>query len=1269
MGWLWRKIKDTAVAFLGLAWLYISNTARLYYEWYCFSPASLLLLSIPIVLSLGILGQEFGVEHLFWDSDSGRRELVAGASLGALACFLFYFSVLVYKEPGRWAALADSALGFTARWWPRSADREGSFYDCAWRVVLLLWIPIGAVLAFIALVRGAELARSVWLPIGAWATALAACLALRGIAWLGRTRNWRDTDSGSGSFTRCLLVFLVPLALYDLALWRGLDSPVAALCLVLALVVVPLYASRWPKQGARLVWGCLLVLWIIFANSYIYKLRFPGLDAYYSPKTPTNSISILRSTSDWLQEAQEAQEAREAEAYSNASARQMSAQGKAVHALRRAPADQGYLRDFAEGVLRGEGYKGVSVPEVGLLKLTSGVIDTNRVWEELTKDDLKKLEDLSPWVKVPLKWLIRQPAVKAGTPPGGHSGFSLRMERGNLDPTLTSILGLEELNGSRSENLKLSLDRILQSVEKKGVHDTDPRNLAFDEALAAAGDLYVQNDRKALERMNSALKKDPKNSIYLYMRGNVRMAIGDSQGAIEDFRNARGKDRYINEVCLGRIGIGELHVRFGMVPKDPQHQADFAKWFTLSDTAKVLHCDEWVRGARELIASQNYVQARVKIQEAICDTPRSCSGRLKKWGEFLEIVERLVRISQARDDAQQVLKEWKNRDLQHASNELAKGFLLLELGEMDEARRSLERAASQDVLDPSAWVGLAKYHRKLNETALADDAQRSAESRRVRRLSWERLCIRERVRNDIRWLHKLICIKPLQELKNDRETANLSIDPKPVNYVLQEVLYPKLFDQVFADRIKAFTDWRRLVMTPDGPRLNSLVPLATGLLDPNDSLTRWRDLHYRSGRSQSIDLDFEAERRNKPVLVVVATSGGGITAAIWTASCLAELEKKVDTFPQHLRIITGASGGMVGAAAYVIGLSSAPPVAAGGEGESGRSMPKKRSPDELDSVVRVVSQDSLSSTASHMMLHDLPSILLPAIQSVDRGLVLERQWEKSWEDNLNLSTLYGLKGRGLSVSDLADGEREGWRPSLIITPMLVESSDWLLISNLNLASLRFGEQFFSTYPASRDSFRLSTALRMNASFPLVSPGTYLPAVTVLGGPVVPPRRVVDAGYLDNFGVRIATAWIDQHRDWILAHASRLVFIELHAFPKDRANGAVVSRFRITFDWGRTPLDAAFGSYRQSMVVRNEERVRELKAWFNDDPDKPTSDDFFRPFVLTCPQGTALGWSLPSSEQEKAKAATYLAQPAESRSTEYTTFVKAFQEICKILKHQ
>src|SRR5262249_49089892 len=69
--------------------------------------------------------------------------------------------------------------------------------------------------------------------------------------------------------------------------------------------------------------------------------------------------------------------------------------------------------------------------------------------------------------------------------------------------------------------------------------------------------------------------------------------------------------------------------------------------------------------------------------------------------------------------------------------------------------------------------------------------------------------------------------------------------------------------------------------------------------------------------------------RYYPRLAVVAVTGGANRSALWTDVALDELENRLrgaatpageSHFPRHVRLIAGASGGMVGAAHYVATL-------------------------------------------------------------------------------------------------------------------------------------------------------------------------------------------------------------------------------------------------------------------------------------------------------------------------------------------------------------
>ncbi|MFL5329063.1 MAG: patatin-like phospholipase family protein [Gemmataceae bacterium] len=304
-------------------------------------------------------------------------------------------------------------------------------------------------------------------------------------------------------------------------------------------------------------------------------------------------------------------------------------------------------------------------------------------------------------------------------------------------------------------------------------------------------------------------------------------------------------------------------------------------------------------------------------------------------------------------------------------------------------------------------------------------------------------------------------------------------------------------------------------------------------------------------------IDFCGETRGRHLahqkrpLVVVCVSGGGIRAAAWSTAVLHHLEmafaKEQIDFPCHIRVFTGASGGMVGASYYVANLPN-PPLS-----------PLVRSVRQLDEQYAAITTDCLSPIVHAMTYQDVRSTFSPFGRPRDRGQALEATWTANLQGALDQP-----------MNRLAEGEKDGWRPSLIFSPMLVEDGRRLLISNLDLRGVasndgsilqekrdeqtdlslllqkdlnRFSREsfeFFRLFPQPwiRHSFRLATAARMSASFPYVSPAPTLPTT--------PRRRVVDAGYYDNDGVSLAASWLfsGSNRDWLRRHVSKIVLIQI-----------------------------------------------------------------------------------------------------------------------------
>jgi hypothetical protein len=283
-----------------------------------------------------------------------------------------------------------------------------------------------------------------------------------------------------------------------------------------------------------------------------------------------------------------------------------------------------------------------------------------------------------------------------------------------------------------------------------------------------------------------------------------------------------------------------------------------------------------------------------------------------------------------------------------------------------------------------------------------------------------------------------------------------------------------------------------------------------------------------------------AERR--PV-VVVAASGGGLRAAVWTQAILQRLEfefrnKKVK-FPAHVVVITGASGGMLGASYYTAVLPTA-------------SLDSKDRLEQLKGQFHsLATTDFLTPLTQELAFRDLPLFFSPWPRKYDRGMTLEDAWT-------------GMKyGNSLNVSfhDLKKHEQEGNCPSLIFSPMVVDDGRRLLISNLDLSYVasndgnllrdtkQVGEtgsenysrealEFFRLFPTTQKQFRLATAVRLSASFAYFSPATYLPTN--------PPRRIVDAGYYDNDGTSVAASFLfsGMNRQWFEEFASGLVLIQI-----------------------------------------------------------------------------------------------------------------------------
>jgi len=238
-------------------------------------------------------------------------------------------------------------------------------------------------------------------------------------------------------------------------------------------------------------------------------------------------------------------------------------------------------------------------------------------------------------------------------------------------------------------------------------------------------------------------------------------------------------------------------------------------------------------------------------------------------------------------------------------------------------------------------------------------------------------------------------------------------------------------------------------------------------------------------------------------VIVVASSGGGIQAAAWTARVLTGLELKCreefgrdyKEFGRSIRCISSVSGGSVGAMYFVNAYTA-------------RGLPDRKI---LDQVVERAEASSLDEIAWGLVYPDLWRPIFPFFwsQKTDRGKALEVALERG---DPELS-------RGLA--DWREGVQKGWRPATTFNATIADTGERLLLATTDLEPEKYGRKnFYGLYP--RHDVSTATAARLSAAFPYVSPA----ARADLGGPHQPQFHAVDGGYYDNYGTATLVEWLD-----------------------------------------------------------------------------------------------------------------------------------------------
>ncbi len=270
---------------------------------------------------------------------------------------------------------------------------------------------------------------------------------------------------------------------------------------------------------------------------------------------------------------------------------------------------------------------------------------------------------------------------------------------------------------------------------------------------------------------------------------------------------------------------------------------------------------------------------------------------------------------------------------------------------------------------------------------------------------------------------------------------------------------------------------------------------------------------------------------DKPKLIIINSSGGGLRSALWTFDVLQKLDRNFNgEFKKMIHLYTGASGGMIGASYF-------------------RELCLRAEQGEIKNIYaqkysNQIGQDMLNRLAFSASTRDMFFRLQKFEYNgmsypKDRGLAFEEQLHANTNHFLDHSLGYYTKF-----------EKQASIPLLILTPTIINDGRRLLISSQPLRFLTspsiFGgvnsktsenidylSFFNNNHP---EELRFSSALRASATFPFVTPMVSLPSN--------PSVQLMDAGIRDNYGVKITMELLYHLQDWIKKNTSGVIILRL-----------------------------------------------------------------------------------------------------------------------------
>ena len=331
----------------------------------------------------------------------------------------------------------------------------------------------------------------------------------------------------------------------------------------------------------------------------------------------------------------------------------------------------------------------------------------------------------------------------------------------------------------------------------------------------------------------------------------------------------------------------------------------------------------------------------------------------------------------------------------------------------------------------------------------------------------------------------------------------------------------------------------------------------------------------------SILENWKAKQDNeKPVAVFICTSGGGQRASLWTLNALqiADSLSSNKLFDQTM-LITGASGGMIGASYYrEIKL---------------RALTDSTINPYNSRYLDNISKDNLNPIIFSFLVNDL----FVKFQNFEyRGMKYPKDRGYSFEEQINRNTACLLDKPMIAY---AQPEQEALIPMVIMGPTIINDGRKLFLSPHNVSYMNISNEsrrytpegidfrrFFGDQGS--DSLRYLSALRMNATFPYITPNITLPSS--------PKMEIMDAGISDNFGISDALRFLFAFREWLQENTSGIVILSIRDSQRNRP---IISRSaKSLLEKFSNPISSVYINFENLQDISNDDKILYSRSWYN-----------------------------------------------------------------------